>query len=145
MEEQFRNLQNLYTIEAPNGLFWHIDYERLAPDGTWSERNACVPHDIAEAAKAGGIVPDLHALITKRLQSGQLVDRPTPDEVRWEWLRNERDTLLHATDWVDGPRGTYTLSPEQMQAWQLYRQALRDFPENVEDLANPVWPTQPAS
>ena len=41
-------------------------------------------------------------------------------------------------DWVE----TSTLSDEKKEEWRVYRQALRDLPENVTDY-NIVYPTEP--
>lgn len=54
-----------------------------------------------------------------------------------------RKELLIASDWTQLPNGP--LTPEQQQAWAVYRQALRDitqqpgFPEQV------IWPSSPGN
>lgn len=56
-------------------------------------------------------------------------------------IRAKRDAILSATDWTqlsDSP-----LTEIKKQEWQVYRQALRDFPATC-DPASPVWPTEPA-
>jgi len=57
-------------------------------------------------------------------------------------LRGKRNTKLTKSDWTQ-----YTDSPLDNAAkgeWAVYRQALRDLPENsVEDPANPSWPDAP--
>jgi len=58
-------------------------------------------------------------------------------------LRLERDVRLTACDWsqlLDAP-----LTPEALAAWRVYRQALRDLPDNTADPASPVWPTPPTA
>ena len=55
-------------------------------------------------------------------------------------LRAKRNTLLTETDWTqynDSP-----LSDEAKSEWAVYRQSLRDLPENT-DPADPTWPTPP--
>tara|TARA_B110000503_G_C7016602_1_gene357983 strand:+ start:513 stop:866 length:354 start_codon:yes stop_codon:yes gene_type:complete len=57
-------------------------------------------------------------------------------------LRTKRNKVISSTDYLftsDFPHAT----PEKKQEWLDYRQALRDFPSNAEDPANPVWPTPP--
>lgn len=56
------------------------------------------------------------------------------------WLREERDRKIAATDWTqlpDVPEATRT-------AWQTYRQALRDVPQNYTNMLDVVWPTEPS-
>lgn len=57
-------------------------------------------------------------------------------------LRQKRDFLLSASDWValfDVP-----LTEEQRKAWVEYRQALRDLPETIEDPTAEIrWPEPP--
>jgi len=57
-------------------------------------------------------------------------------------LRRKRSTLLQKCDWVvsisDSP-----LPQEKIDEWKVYRQALRDLPNNTEDPENPIWPTPP--
>jgi hypothetical protein len=63
------------------------------------------------------------------------------EERQWEALRKERDKRLAESDWtqiMDSP-----LSTEARDAWIIYRQELRDIPENTEDPANPDWPERP--
>lgn len=79
---------------------------------------------------------------------------PPADDGRWTWdgaawlqdptgaliyIRAERDRRLLATDWtqlLDVPEAT-------REAWQPYRQALRDMPE-IDDPFAPDWPVPPA-
>lgn len=60
-----------------------------------------------------------------------------------ENMRSYRNTLLNQSDkymTIDYPHPT----PEKVQEWRTYRQALRDLPSITEDPANPVWPVQPS-
>ena len=60
----------------------------------------------------------------------------------WIILRNQRDALLMMSDrrmlW-DSP-----LTDEQKQQWAVYRQALRDLPQNTTNPLEPIWPTPPS-
>lgn len=56
-------------------------------------------------------------------------------------LRTKRDRLLSACDWTqlaDAP-----ITSAQKAEWQVYRQELRDLPENTMDPAAPSWPVPP--
>ena len=62
-------------------------------------------------------------------------------ELSWIALRVERNALLDSSDWTqynDSP-----LTNEVKAEWAVYRQSLRDLPENS-DPADPTWPTPPA-
>ena len=56
------------------------------------------------------------------------------------WLREERDRKIAATDWTqlpDVPEATRT-------AWQTYRQALRDVPQNYTNMLDVVCQLEPS-
>jgi len=58
-------------------------------------------------------------------------------------IRIKRDRLLRESDFTQIPDAP--LSAEQRAAWQVYRQALRDLPENYAAApSEAVWPTPPA-
>ncbi len=54
----------------------------------------------------------------------------------------ETTTILYKSDWVVSISDS-NLSPEKVEGWKVYRQALRDLPANTTDLENPLWPTPP--
>ena len=54
-------------------------------------------------------------------------------------LRAERNALLAASDWTQAPDAPTTNSA----AWKVYRQALRDLPEQTVYPNAPQWPTAP--
>ena len=56
-------------------------------------------------------------------------------------LRAERDLRLMQTDWIYLPDVT---RPEDIAAWEAYRQALRDVPQQVGFPEGVVWPTLPS-
>lgn len=67
----------------------------------------------------------------------------TQDEITegmYNALRYERNKLLTACDWTQMPDAP--LTAEQKQAWQVYRQELRDLPATV-DINNIIYPTKP--
>ena len=61
----------------------------------------------------------------------------------WKEFRNERDFLLSQSDWTQGNDSPLNL--QQKQEWAVYRQVLRDLPENTNDPKNPEWPSLPSS
>ena len=63
------------------------------------------------------------------------------DAAAWDRVRVERDGLLAACDWTqvaDAP-----LTDAERGAWMLYRQALRDVPQDFASPDDVVWPEQP--
>lgn len=56
--------------------------------------------------------------------------------IKLESLRNFRNQLLKDSDWIVLPDSP--LSEEKKQEWVVYRQYLRDLPENI-DLSGNVW------
>ena len=61
--------------------------------------------------------------------------------IPFEELRKWRNMKLNECDWTMG--NDSPISPEKMQEWRTYRQALRDLPSITEDPENPIWPTPP--
>jgi hypothetical protein len=57
-------------------------------------------------------------------------------------LRENRNYLLNNCDWTQLPDAPLNL--EQIEQWKIYRQKLRDLPENTENPREPVWPTPPS-
>ena len=60
----------------------------------------------------------------------------------WEELRAQRDFLLSQSDWTQGNDSPLTL--QKKEKWTLYRQKLRDLPDNTIDPKSPVWPLSPS-
>ncbi len=61
------------------------------------------------------------------------------DALAWDAVRAERDRLLSASDWTQ-----VADAPVDQQAWAVYRQALRDVPQDYATPDEVVWPTPPA-
>lgn len=71
-------------------------------------------------------------------EDGTISPPPAPSI---ESIRERRNYLLSESDWtlsLDSP-----LSEEKKQEWAIYRQALRDIPQQLECLENIIWPTKP--
>ena len=68
-----------------------------------------------------------------------------------QWVQNEtiaisdvsikRQRLLYASDWTQIPNGP--LTAEQQTAWAIYRQELRDVPQQLGYPYNVDWPVAP--
>jgi hypothetical protein len=91
-------------------------------------------HDLLEQQSLGKqITPDENGL-------PMLVDRlQWPDEMMASIVRNERDNYLRESDWSQGndiPDALKTI-------WAVYRQQLRDVPQQPGFPQNVVWPEKP--
>jgi len=63
---------------------------------------------------------------------------PVNIENAFENLREERNQLLHNTDW-------WVLRGSITEAQTAYRQALRDLPANTADPTSVTWPVKPGA
>jgi hypothetical protein len=100
----------------------------------------------AHAAKYDGFVVDdpggMQELWTidvaaKTVTRDVSVEQTATENMWWARLREQRNSLLTATDWWAS--SDLSITSEQTN----YRQALRDLPANTPDPADPIWPTTP--
>ena len=87
--------------------------------------------------------PDVHAYAEanpEQVEPESLPPPPTPEEIAAQ-ARAERDGLLAATDVFMVP--DYPISDEKREAFRLYRQALREVPEQPGFPEDIVWPEKP--
>lgn len=71
-----------------------------------------------------------------------LAQQPDPAEALAVEVREQRDRLLKDSDWTQMPDSP--LAEEKKNAWQTYRQALRDVPQQEGFPENVTWPDAPA-
>ena len=72
-------------------------------------------------------------------------DSRTSDQINTQTayqVRAQRDGYLYACDWTQIPNNP--LTPEVQQEWAVYRQALRNVPEQPGFPLNVTWPTPPS-
>ncbi len=67
--------------------------------------------------------------------------QPVDDQTIWQEYRRVRAMFLEQSDWTQNQDNT--LTPEQREAWRVYRQQLRDLPQDYPDPKTVVWPTKP--
>lgn len=74
---------------------------------------------------------------------GKIIDNVSTDEIAND-VRRYRNSLLSESDWTQ--LDDVPLNAEQVQAWRVYRQELRDFPEQINyiDWTAPDWPVPPS-
>lgn len=62
-----------------------------------------------------------------------------PPAKTWDNIRRRRDAELSASDWTQ-----VADAPVDSAAWAVYRQALRDVPQDFATPDEVVWPTPPS-
>lgn len=97
------------------------------------------------ASKEGeGLIEGHYDRSTQMVVDGSVINIPADtieqEEVDRAWieLRSIRSQILKSSDWTQVPD-----APVDQAAWAVYRQQLRNLPDNTEDPRNPVWPTPP--
>ena len=86
--------------------------------------------------------PTNHVDMTPEQEASYIAGQSTDEErlnEAWRVLRQERDALLSESDWI-GARGV-DLTPADLEKYDIYRQSLRDIPQNYSDPKNVVMPT----
>lgn len=64
-------------------------------------------------------------------------------EVTWEQIRTGRDKKLRRSDWTQFPDAQAAMTPERVEEWRVYRQALRDLPASAAKTDKVIWPKEP--
>lgn len=102
--------------------------------------------ELVEAGEGQGLIEGHYDHGTQMVVEGVVVDIPEStleqEELSkaWDQLKFTRNRLLQDSDWTQVPD-----SPVDATVWTLYRQQLRDLPENTSDPRIAVWPTHPQS
>lgn len=123
------NIECIYEMRADGAV----------PDWTRSDVHACIP-------VPGDIHPDcvgaMRDPVTQEIILVKDAEKTRAHEERYMMiLRIERNARLQATDWTQMP--DVSMSDDKKEAWNTYRQALRDLPSNTIDPENPVYPQAP--
>ena len=74
--------------------------------------------------------------VSKVTGVASIIDRETP--MTADEAREHRDELLAVSDWTQ-----VSDAPVDQAAWAIYRQALRDIPDQEGFPSEIAWPTQP--
>lgn len=100
---------------------------------------------ITEETDEVGFVDGSYSSVTYKVVEGSVAHKSAEEieaqdvQQAWVQLKSERSRRLFATDWTQ-----VSDAPVDHQAWAVYRQELRDLPENTTDPRNPVWPIPPS-
>jgi hypothetical protein len=129
------------TLQLRNPRFLEdgrIDCEIVHPDRGWIPFTA----DPADPEPHGRSV---HVALLLQGNIAPPLPPPPPDpDLLAAALRARRTAHLAATDWTQLPDAQASMSPDQRSAWTLYRQALRDLPQQEGFPQAPHWPDPPA-
>ena len=120
------------------------DYELLMPDFIeyLKEHDLWTEEDEIKRQEA------LDNIERRRIEKEEEQEEQEKNRDYLEILKGIRNELLMQSDWTQLP--DVQLSEEQKESWRIYRQQLRDLPENVEDpkplvldMNHPDWPISP--
>jgi hypothetical protein len=95
---------------------------------------------VADAPLESNWVPGEGAGIGDLYQDGQFIPSPPDTEAMARLARLQRNTLLADCDWTQ-----LADAPVDDLAWAVYRQALRDVPNQPEFPLTIMWPVQPGA
>ncbi|WP_409968737.1 tail fiber assembly protein [Bengtsoniella intestinalis] len=129
--EQFKHIQSWNAPEIPQGYALLDDSVDTA---LFYQYNGCVDLTVKDNTVTA-IAPNVTAWNTWK------ATQPTQEETLAADARNTRDKRLTACDWTQV--GDCPLDEATKTAWQTYRQALRDVP-NQSGFPNDInWPEMP--
>ena len=74
-------------------------------------------------------------------EEDELVARAAAADLDLSMVRGKRDGLLRESDWTQLPSGP--LTDEQKEAWDTYRDELRDLPSVYSRVSDVIWPNDP--
>lgn len=111
---------------------------KIAGDGVKdTETGACIPNDEGNR--------HWQEYLTWTTVSGNVADPEfTTQEIEdnmWAEIRTQRDQLLSSSDWTQLPDSP--LDDGTKATWSVYRQTLRDIPQDYPTGSGIVWPDIP--
>lgn len=127
-------------------LFPQTSFSESGPTQSFLSENGCLPvsawkqHDKA-TQKLVAVAPYIEGeqVFTVQVQSLTPEDRQEQRRAKSAEVRRQRDRLISETDWTqleDYPKNNKA-------AWKLYRQQLRDVPQQAGFPDAVLWPTSP--
>lgn len=127
--------ENGISVETSVGIF-DADGNRVKPDNDkpWVEVNQDIHASSFFKKEGDSVRPFTSEEVAEK--TSYMLDNTLKFD-----LRLERNKRLADCDWTQFD--TTPLSPEKKAEWAVYRQALRDLPDTVQDIRNIIWPTQP--
>lgn len=120
--------------EAMHATSGEIDWRRNRVDLATGDLIPCQPEKPADTADT---------FYTWDAEADDWLPAPTASKLDRD-ARKLRDELLAASDWTDTASAPARLGSQTYQAWQTYRQALRDITEQQTYPQTITWPQAPA-
>lgn len=123
------------------------DFYKIANERVWDVDSASFAESIPEAANVielrhdGKLADEAYLRRTLEFYGYAVGDELLTDEDRAKAAREKRDELLAETDYLLMP--DYPISSEALVALKMYRQALRDVPEQAGFPKTIEWPEKP--
>lgn len=133
---QYTNVSSLKWANADHSMIeCVVDFVEFGPSPFGAIRGDLETHgqEIFNRCVAGEFGP-----------IAEFVPPPPPSvEAMSFMIRDQRNTLLNQSDWTDTLSAKSRLGDDLYNAWQTYRQALRDIPSQDGFPANTIFPTPP--
>jgi hypothetical protein len=108
----------------------------LAVTSEEDARLSCLPGESFVEGRGDQITQEVYE--GKIVRKSEQVIEDYEIEQAWQDLRTKRQFLLSGSDWTQVPD-----APVDHAAWAVYRQELRDLPQNTSDPRYVVWPIKP--
>jgi hypothetical protein len=130
-------MNTIYMFDSDGVCFLTHTTSNTGRAAELSERNGAASYVVSS---------DVIDISRARLINGELVSvEPTvPLEIQAVIVRDRRNALLTASDWTDTLSAKTRLGDALYNAWQDYRQILRDIPQQAGFPTNVAWPEPPS-
>ena len=135
-------------VADAQSMFPGVSFGRAGPNADFLAENSCLPVTVWKSYDS---TTQKLVAVAPYIEDGQVftiqVEAMTPADIaaviatEWVVIRIERDALLAACDWTQLPDAQLTTA--QVDAWKVYRQALRDITEQPNYPNTIIWPVIP--
>ena len=140
--------ENVYNLFATMNEDGSMNYQELTPELLATKNLAEIKNSAPpfpeewEDIQAGDIVKNSDGIVEQLWIRTEL----TPAEKYRRWVHGHRLRKFMLSDWTQ--LADTSLTTEEKAAWTVYRQALRDMPDNIDfslikSHIGVVWPTPP--
>ena len=133
-------MKHFYAIDTVEGNGWADLDGQLDPTPFPPERFIVQPIPEEDKEMASKVIAfTLDNFINGKDENGKYIIDVTSEEAVAKLKRlamkdtiEERDKLLHESDWIEFPH--VPMTDERRESWRVYRQVLRDFPNQEFEL-----------